>query len=253
MMTMLLMDELKNPGNISRDPEPEIHYAPHCRRCGATIPEPRCVVIQGVEMFHKRWCDPCIDVLAAAEEADAIARKAAAHEEMLETRWRECSEPIYRDTDPAKLPMGREKYLAIINHSFSAGSVIIVGKTGSGKTRVAFQLIRREIFLGRKVRVASASQFRTGLTESRRAGHDRYLQDLIYADVTFLDDLGQISGTDAATEAIHELLEKRTARRKDTVITTQDGARQLAGRFASPEAGEAICRRIKDYFTTYRV
>jgi hypothetical protein len=118
----------------------------------------------------------------------------------------------------------------------------ISGRTGSGKSRLAAMLALTGIRHGLTATWLPVAEMRAEIFGTFE-GPGRLLQRHTRSGVLVVDDLGQSGGTAAVDELLLAILEHRGSRRKATIITTQYTGAALAGRFGSPEIGEAIVRR----------
>jgi DNA replication protein DnaC len=101
-----------------------------------------------------------------------------------------------------------------------AGSLILIGPSGLGKTHLAIALGTRMVQLGYRVRFLTAQQFANAvLAAQERGALERVLMPLIRCDLLILDEFGYLSVEAQVGPALYELVSGRYSRRA-TVITS---------------------------------
>jgi len=101
-----------------------------------------------------------------------------------------------------------------------AGSLILVGPSGLGKTHLAVARGTKMVQLGYHARFLTAQQFANAiLAADGRAAVERVLQPLLRCDVLILDEFGYLPIAPQVGPAIYELVAGRYERRA-TVVTS---------------------------------
>jgi DNA replication protein DnaC len=101
-----------------------------------------------------------------------------------------------------------------------AGSLILIGPSGLGKTHLAIALGTRMVQLGYSVRFLTAQQFANGvLAAPSRAALERLLTPLLGCDLLILDEFGYLNVESQVGPALYELVSGRYTRHA-TVITS---------------------------------
>ena len=101
-----------------------------------------------------------------------------------------------------------------------AGSLILIGPSGLGKTHLAIALGTRMVQLGYSVRFLTAQQFANEvLAAPSRAALEQLLTPLIRCDLLILDEFGYLSVDAQVGPALYELVSGRYSHRA-TVITS---------------------------------
>lgn len=206
-----------------------------CPGCGQPAQQ---VTFAGRTFFQ---CEPCAD----AEEqkrhrAERVARCLAAWDALCPIDFRS---PI----DPHRLHQGIVPALALTGLEGTA----LIGESGSGKTRVAWALLRRAAITGNSVYAVSHAGFRSA--SSLRHDHDRMVADFARetmsrahnAQILLIDDIGKGSTTETSDEAFFELLSARRDNRLVTHWTANAGSKWLKSRFGR-DKGPAIIQRLRD-------
>jgi DNA replication protein DnaC len=101
-----------------------------------------------------------------------------------------------------------------------AGSLILVGPSGLGKTHLAVALGTKMVQLGYHARFLTAQQFANAILAAEgRAAVDRALQPLLRCDLLILDELGYLPLAPQVGPALYELIAGRYERGA-TVVTS---------------------------------
>jgi DNA replication protein DnaC len=101
-----------------------------------------------------------------------------------------------------------------------AGSLVLIGPSGLGKTHLAVALGTKMVQLGYSARFLTAQQFANSvLATTTRAEVERVLQPLIKCDLLILDEFGYLSVDARIGPALYEVVSGRYTRRA-TVITS---------------------------------
>lgn len=187
-----------------------------------------------------RFCEPCSlrqqrTEKSRKQEAFIAARKAA---------WEEICPPFYR-TEEIAAALPQEKFNAV-RAGIAKGGVLIYGPSGTFKTTAMFHgAVKKLVWAGEKVLFTSAMEWKPKCSAAAKdCQTEAFLKPYVKAPWLFLDDLGNMGGTDASEEALHSLFEQRMRAKLPLLATTQYQGEALAGRFKTPQIGTAIVRRI---------
>lgn len=195
-------------------------------------------------------------------------------EECEEKEWEECKErereekreriakrrndliesripPLYRDSDVARFPV---EWNEIKDWSpEDEKGLILVGSSGTCKTRMAAEILRRLCLKdGVNIGFVRASelaklvrdQFYSEAKVSEKArGALRFLQTI---QVLCLDDLGKQANSPTVEEAIFELIEERTSHFLPMIVTVNAVGDELAT-MMSADRGAPIVRRLREF------
>ncbi len=245
-------EQTKNAGN-------ETATMP-CQRCGVEI---KVVVIAGRRIGG--YCNACVLIerqsktMPKLNPKDKAVIRAAIFEKLV---------PAYYRGDQLRAAMPKEKADELTEHVkrawttgdpeapgakiiTQAGGVMAYGATGKFKTTCMFNgPIRWLIWKGQRVKWVRCSDWRQKLSEAARQGVlQAYLAPFIRERWLFLDDIGQMSGTPTAEEALKELLEARFTEPGGPLpllCTTQYDEDQFKAQFKDKLLGDACARRIFD-------
>lgn len=136
------------------------------------------------------------------------------------------------------------KELALLSFFHNRENVLLLGKTGEGKTHLAIALGKRLCREGYKTLFLSTNFLFEEIEAARASGkYLSYLKALIKADALILDDFGVRSYTHPEATSLLDLLEERY--QKGVVIVTSqvnpEGWKKL---FEDPVIAEAIVDRL---------
>ena len=161
--------------------------------------------------------------------------------------WPSICPSAFREIDRDRLPdpglLDR-----VLAWQFGAQGLSVFGRTGRGKTRCIWQVLRREYLAGRDVLALDGfelSKFpRMLMADGGEA--DEFLDAAAEAPILFLDDPFKCVFSPRIEEAIFSIVDRRTAWGKPIVLTTNDTGETLQQR-VSVERGAALVRRLRDY------
>lgn len=152
----------------------------------------------------------------------------------------------YARTDESRLPQvqwGRVKAWVPGDRS-----LLLLGPTGTCKTRSAWMLIKRLSEQRFKVKPFSPIGFGTQLVDAQMKGDGmKFLNEVINAQLVFFDDLGKGKLTENVEACLFEVIELRTSWHRATIATTNDTGETLQGRM-SGNRGEPFVRRLRSFF-----
>lgn len=191
----------------------------------------------------KRWfaCDPCA-------EADAIRRRQADDRRLALAQWEDVTPEEFRR------PLAMAMLHPVIGSALTPpaeGGTCLVGETGAGKTRAAYQLLRLAAERGHSVFATTHALHRRSAVslhdrDPKRAGEAKaLLRACRHAKALLLDDIGKGASSEAGDEAFFDLLDHRLAHGLLTHWTANSGSAWLRTRFGM-DRGPAIIRRLRD-------
>ena len=124
-------------------------------------------------------------------------------------------------------------------------NLVLVGKSGRGKTHLAIALAYRAIQNGFEARFVTAAALIDTLA---RASHDGNLREALvewlHPHVLVIDEMGYLAyGTDAANLLFH-VVNERHLKRRSMVFTTNKALNSWGNVLHDPDLGDAIVDRI---------
>lgn len=165
-------------------------------------------------------------------------------------RFRNLCPPLYQQTDPARLPP--DKLAAVTAWKYGPKGLLLVGPTGTGKTRCAWQLLRRLIHEGRTVTAFDGLGW--GVAVSAAFGDPGttadWLDRVCKADVLFIDDLFKVKMTEAQEQAAYGVFERRTNHLLPILCTLNSTGRMILDRMTDQgraDRGEPLIRRMGEF------
>lgn len=215
------------------------------------------------------WCPPCVEKVAfrKGQRRTQIEAQKAADEQ----KWAELCPLEYRTTeehgrtDLACLAQATGVYAKDGNTTpVDAESLkgcfrlrpllLIAGAPGTMKTRTAWRIAR--LFWNEKprlIRCFSSWSFQASAQDaSGTFNATNWMRGLETAPFLFLDDLGKAEWTANTHSAFFDLIERRTANWKPTLITTNETfdrireARQTHKSIAAQSTADGLIRRIRE-------
>lgn len=172
-------------------------------------------------------------------------RKKSLEEEQI-TRERELLNIVpqaFQKTDQGKLNASHlATALTWANNPGKSLNLLISGKTGVGKTRIAWEAIKeRYTKHGGRPKAIGAESF-----TRRMAKEGELMEKLTWARLLLLDDLGKERSTSTSESLIFELIRERIDNEKPTIFTTNYDPTGLQKKFSESETGAAILRRLTE-------
>lgn len=152
---------------------------------------------------------------------------------------RELREATFRnykaDTEAERLVLGKVKKMAKSYIKGADNNALFVGGCGSGKSHLAFALIKNYVSMtGKLATFINVPEFMNRIKsdiDNRNANMDK----LVDIDLLVLDDVGSEKTTEWSNELLFELLDKRSR----TIVTTNLSNKELQERY-----GKRIASRI---------
>ena len=143
-------------------------------------------------------------VCLACAEAGSTSRSDSAPRK---SKWERLCPPLYQRDLP--LEVERRRWVSdVLSWRYGPQGLLVVGKTGTGKTWVMWQLLRRLLEQGRSVVALDAVTYRSGMANAAREGETEiYVRRLSSAEVLYWDDFGQTHLSGAASEMLLHVVE----------------------------------------------
>lgn len=154
---------------------------------------------------------------------------------------------IFRKTERDKLPKP-DKLDAALNWQFGPKGLLLYGPTGCGKSRVAWEVVKREILLGRNVRNLTAlelSRYPSMLMADGQSASD-FASKIIECTLLVMDDVFKAKPTERVEELLFSVIDERGQWERPCIVTLNDTGETLSSRL-STDRGPALIRRLREY------
>jgi DNA replication protein DnaC len=187
---------------------------------------------------------------AAGENFDEIPETPENRRERL---WLAMCPDDFHDTERRRLPCSAAVIQRVLAHPIRIRSLRLSGPTGSGKTRLAWELLHPEFNNGAKITAFDAGEFGAKASGAYRDGiEEEFFASLMKPDILFLDDIGKGRLTARVVEALFTIIDRRGNARKAILATMNYTIEALRTKMLTeqidPETTEALLRRIQDRF-----
>jgi hypothetical protein len=212
----------------------------NCRVCGLpftacryVLPDKR-VIIAGV-------CDKCYGAKVVAIREDAAKKEATTE------RWLQLCPILYQRTDPARLP--QTQLPEVLAWQYGPEGLLLVGPTGTYKTRTAYLLLKRLVLdEGRRVEAFDGLAFDHECVRRFRDEGDgeEWADGLAHVDVVFFDDIGKGCFTPRVEAEMFGLIERRAANGLPIIATTNMTGADLAAK-VTEDRGAPLIRRLREF------
>lgn len=164
-------------------------------------------------------------------------------------RWETATPPRYRRAD-ATLPAIQAWADRVATDPETAGSLLLTGTTGTGKTHQAYGALRRIAAAGPRtyeIRALTAADM-NGLLRVNGSprGVEEELRRLCQIPLLLLDDLGSAKATEWTEETTYRLVNERYNACRPTIYTSNLPARSTAGPDLASALGERIVSRLSE-------
>ena len=166
-------------------------------------------------------------------------------------RWWQTVDPLWRDTDVAKLPRPQQsKYLLEWEWGPLGLGLIIYGPTGTGKTRTLYLLLRCLAYRDFSVKLIRGLDFQAQVIDRTRpngpGGFQKWFAGLLDVDILAVDDCDKIKFSPRVESEFFNLIDQRTSCYRVLMLSSNSTGSELLARL-SPENGPAIVRRIAEF------
>lgn len=208
-----------------------------CRECGETF---SCDFPSLAKFVHV--CGACSERRANEEQRRLVENS----EHRRRSAWRDVCPFAYAETDAKRLPLPH-KLAEVMAWKFGPRGLLLHGPTGSGKSRCAWLLMRREYFAFRWVRVLGCD---AGIEYAAKFGEStvaaaRWIAKACDADLLLLDDVFKARLTDSFESALFTVISKRSELGLPIIVTSNDDPDSLAARMTEDRSGPII-RRLRE-------
>ena len=129
-------------------------------------------------------------------------------------------------------------------------SIVMMGKTGLGKTHLSLSVAKTVTEAGFGVVYAPAQKLVSNLERERFSGSqsDAYIRKYTECDLLIIDDLGAEFPSQFASSALGNLINERLYENRPTIISTNLTGKELAERYSERTASRILGEYRKLYF-----
>ena len=163
--------------------------------------------------------------------------------------------PLYRDTQPERLPCPESTKAAlswITDEKGALGLFLWGAESGGGKTRTALLVAREMAGRGKRIVFTRGQEFMKriyAITRPNGDGNlDGYLDPLVRADLLVIDEADKTRLSERVEIEWFDLFEKRIADCKMTVLTSNSNLNEFCSRFSEINQ-DPVRRRLAEFFT----
>lgn len=210
-----------------------------------------------IHRIEQKWL-PMVGHDACIAQREQESRSIASFERRkgLVARWNKACPPIFLETSFDLIPFAEK--VGALNAIAEGHSVMLIGPTRRGKTRLAWEACRPVFMSGKQVMIFTHIGLSTEIREQADKGPN-WLSTLVHrlkgCDLLFLDDFGKAKmvGADGVgmqnEEALFDVLDCRVSQKKQTIITANDVGHTLESRMS--ERGVPLVARLREFFKQF--
>lgn len=164
------------------------------------------------------------------EERQAIMRAERLRRELLAT-WEIACPAIYKATDIEMLP-DKTASRQVVEWTYNPKGLLLVGPSRVGKTRSAWELVKRACSAGHTTMAFDGLSWFIGVSGalSNLETADDWFDSVCSVDLLFLDDIFRGRMTEAQDVGLWGTIERRMAAGKPCVVTTNATGQTLVDR-----------------------
>lgn len=153
----------------------------------------------------------------------------------------------FHHTERDKLPDPLKMDMAM-KWKFGQKGLLLYGPTGCGKSRVAWEIVKREALSGRTVKSINSFEIAKYpamiMNDSSRL--EQYTEGVVNVDLLLLDDVFKAKPTERVEELLFSIIDERGQWERPCIVTLNDTGETLESRL-STDRGPAMIRRLRDY------
>ena len=153
----------------------------------------------------------------------------------------------FQRTERGQLPLPL-KLDGALEWKFGRRGLLLYGPSGLGKSRIAWEVAKREILSGKSFRHVNAFELARypSLFMAAADAATKFSEALVVADLLLLDDVFKAKPTERIEELLFSTIDERSERELPCIITLNDSPDTLLARL-SGDRGAALIRRLKEF------
>lgn len=197
-----------------------------CFGCRNPLPE---------EFKSSDLCPACEKITRERIAADRAKRR--------ESEWQRRCPALFLATDVAKLP-NQDAYKRAMEWKYNPTGLLLHGPTRRGKSRTAWEIVKREHFAGHAwtaLNSSSALHFASLFGNSAREAEE-WVKGLCQVELLLLDDPFKVKLTEAFEAALFSVIDRRQENLLPIIATTNDVGESLVKRMTGDRGEPFVCR-----------
>lgn len=218
-----------------------------CKQCGTVFETEMADLTPRWMVEALTYCETCVGALRRHREA-----KIEEFRRQERAEWfNELCPPFCRDTVPGKIP-NQTALAEVLAWQHGPQGLLLCGKTGTGKTRSAWLLLRRlALEEGRNIATFDSVSFSSQCAarfyscERDDNGQD-WMERLIKKEIVFFDDFAKFKLTERVESELYGLIDARTSWGRPIIYTTNFVGDDLLENM-SADRGEPLVRRMREF------
>lgn len=220
---------------IQKDSE----FEANCYRCGLPVHLPKRLPPGYIPQIADIVCRQCVEEEQEARHAKTLS--------FFSDSLQGIVPPSFLQTEASKLPKP-EMLEKALQWRFGPIGLLLYGPTRSGKSRIAWEVAKREIRNRRKIRAVDSFDLMRypALFMENGGAATRFAEELESADITLLDDVFKAKTTERVEELLFAIIDRRSCWQRPCIITLNDTGESLGQRF-SQDRGPALIHRLREF------
>lgn len=198
----------------------------------------------GNPLWVPRLCPSCAETSAQAEKR----RQEEEREAAITQRWEKLCPSEFLHADASRLPHLSE----VLAWERGKKGLLLLGKSGMGKTRCIWKLLRPLFWDGITPVVFTEVGFSIECARvERNRSADEFIEKLVRAPILFLDDIGHAATSSKHLERLYYVVDERTKWNRPILATTQFNGEELQDKSGDrhQKTVESIVRRLREFCT----
>ena len=157
---------------------------------------------------------------------------------------------IFGTTDIARLHPKLQTALASFDPTKRGSSFLLHGGTRHGKTRTAWEMVKKAVKANQSYRVLTMRQIEAEVEESFIAhNHGKLLASYCSVGLLVIDDLGKERLTQRLAADLFGIIDDRTQHLRNTIVTTNLRGSEIEAKFGSDkQTAAAFSARLREFF-----
>lgn len=195
------------------------------------------------EIFSNRKCESCSENLLQSK----LHEQAQSNLQSKILEWRSICPPDFDKCDPDKLP---NPWLLPKAMEWKYGPIglLLSGGSDAGKTRVAWQVLKREHFMGRKVASVNAmslSQYAMNLSRNPDSASE-WSENIYRCQILLADDIFKSKMTDRVEEFVFNIFDHFGNYMKPIILTVNGSRHDLSKRLSAERCHPILTRILRN-------